>query len=787
MDRLPDGSDRDRSSALTTAGVVVDVRALQADAHASRGIGRYTVELIRAVEAVDPSLVRAYVADPAFPMHEQLRQLLGTHKLVRGDDPELERVPPKVVHVTSPFVEGNADGAGPPVQILPTWARHPDTRVVATVYDLIPARFPEVYLHDPAVAAEYRARTWFLRGCDRLLSISGATSADLIELLGVPEARVVTVHGAAGAAFVPAEGDRGSTVELGHVLCPSGAEWRKNLDRLLQAWARLDPVLQRATPLVVQCHMDPATRAAWTDRLVALGIEDTVELTGEVTEAELVAMMQSATLVVFPSLYEGLGLPVLEARRCGAAVICGDNSSLRELVEDPSARFDATDVDSIADALRRHLTDSGARRDLAARPVDDRYTWSAVAGRVVEVYRELLAAPRRGGDRSGPRLAIASPVPPQLSGPSAYMAALLEHLVDHAEITLFTTIPPGSAEVPERVRVRPLSTLDQVELVEGAFDEVLYVLGNSEFHIEELDQLRRRPGAVLLHDARLTLLYSETYRRRPDLLPETFGGALHRMYPGRYPAAMGGAQFLPMQEEDRYGILMMADVAALATRLLVHSEHAADLIELDCGRRPEVVFPIPSPPVAATRDEPSTPLVASFGFASLAKCSDVVVDAAAGLPGVEVVVVGHSGEDFLDELRERAEDLGVADRVLLTGMVDGAQYQDWLARTTVAVQLRRHTNGESSASVAETLAAGIPTVVTDLGTFSEYPDDVVVKVPAGIDGEQLAEVLAGLLADPGRRASLRRAGRAHAAAHGYPSAAETLVRTLCGTPPPAPA
>jgi glycosyltransferase involved in cell wall biosynthesis len=299
--------------------------------------------------------------------------------------------------------------------------------------------------------------------------------------------------------------------------------------------------------------------------------------------------------------------------------------------------------------------------------------------------------------RSRPRLAITSPVPPQLSGPSAYMSALLEHLPDHADITLFTTLPPAVAEVPGRVRVEALSTLEQVELLEGPFDEVLHVLGNSEFHIGELDALRRRPGAVLLHDARLTLMYSEMHRLRPELLPETFGGALHRMYPGRYPSAMGGSQFLPIQEEGRYGILMIADVAAAATRLFVHSDHAADLIELDCGRRPEVIFGIPSPPVGPERPPPATPLVASFGFASLAKCSDVVVDAAADLPDVEFVLVGHSGEDFLTELRERAVELGVGDRVQLTGKVDADRYEDWLARTSIAVQLRLHSNGESSA------------------------------------------------------------------------------------------
>ena len=147
-------------------GVVVDVRALQAHEHASRGIGRYSIELIRAIEQIDPTMVRAFVADPAFPLHERLRDLLDTGKVIRADHPSLADDPPRVLHVTSPFVEGHG-----PVRILPTWAASTDTRVVSTVYDLIPARFPEVYLTDPTVAAEYHARLQFLRSCDRLLTI----------------------------------------------------------------------------------------------------------------------------------------------------------------------------------------------------------------------------------------------------------------------------------------------------------------------------------------------------------------------------------------------------------------------------------------------------------------------------------------------------------------------------------------------------------------------------------------------------------------------------------------
>jgi|GEM_PF-801054 len=799
------------------SGVVVDVRALQAHDHASRGIGRYTYELISAIEQIDPSLIRAFVADPMFPMHEQVRRLLPTGKLRRSDDPEFTLRPPRVFHITSPFVAGEK-----PRPMLPAWARGPATQVVATVYDLIPARFPEIYLSDPLTASIYHARYEFLRTCDRLFAISEATNVDFQELLEMPAERMLTIHGAAAPQFSAppsdaAEGSspRGQTLSqavlkrfranidgaLGFVLCPTGAEWRKNLDRLLQAWATLPTELRTQYPLFVQCHLQPDALEHLEARTRKLGIANQVVFTGAVSDADLVELMQGSTLVVFPSLYEGLGLPILEAQACGAAVICGDNSSLRELVSNPSARFDAESVPEIARVIEGFLCDPAARQVLAATEVAPCYQWPEVARLVVETYRELLAAPLEtvalGAGRSRPfRLALASPMPPQLCGPASYFAELLKYLPDMCELTVFTTTDPAEVQLPTSVRpgsirIERLEALELIEGIEGPFDEVLYYIGNSEFHIQELLQLQRRPGAVFLHDARLTILYTEMHRRYPELMNETFGQALHRMYPGRYPAVMGGAQYLPLEEEGIYGVLMIADVARLATRLFVHSEHAADLIELDCDRRAEVLFPIPSPVVSGSaalsvthsglttaKTGESRPLISSFGFVSPAKRSELLVDAIRHLPHAELALVGHSGESYLDDLRTEAQVHEMADRVTVTGKVTNAEYQDWLSKTTLAVQLRLFSNGESSASVGETLAAGIPTVVTDIGTFSEYPDDTVVKLPRNISSSQLAKALGELLADGPRLNALSAAGRAYAARNSYKLAAEKLVSQL---------
>lgn len=780
-------------------GVAVDVRALQAHDHATRGIGRYTLDLAREVERRAPGLVRAYVVDPAFPIHSRALELEPTGRLVRADDPDLVSDPPRVLHVTSPFAEP-ASGDPP---LLPAWTRHRDVRLLATVYDLIPARFPHVYLHDPVTASRYRTRLSLLRDCDRLLAISQATADDAVELLGVPPGRVRVIRGGTDARFSAREGSLAEELEAlgrdleslpwgvrplsgGFVLCPTGIEWRKNLDNLLRAWALLPAEARAGRPLVVQCHLDPASRDALVSRAEGLGIAEEVALTGAVTDETLVRLYRCADLVVFPSRYEGLGLPVLEARRCGAPVVVGDNSSLRELVEDPSARFDADDVEAIARTLEHHLRDEEARAALAAAPIPAGFDWGSAADAVVAEYREQLSRRPRIAVRRRPRLAFASPVPPQLSGPSKYFAQLVPGLHRGCDLTVLTSIDPAAAELPDGVRVERLADLPVIEAVEGPFDEVLYEIGNSEHHLEELRMLRRRPGAVFLHDARLTLLYTELSERYPQECPGGLHGALHGMYPGRYPDPMGGAGYLPIPEEQAFGLLMIAEVASLATRLFVHSPHAAQLVELDCGRRPEALFPIPCPPpadpagapVPAAAEHLTGPLVASFGFVSPTKRSDDLVRAVARVPGVNLALVGHSGPDYLDHLRDLADSLGAGDRVVVTGKVDEDAYLGWLRRADLAVQLRRFSNGESSASVAEALAAGIPTLVSGVGTFADYPPDVVAQVPGDASVADLAGAIGSLLGDRDRLVALRDAGRRYAASHSYDRAAELLVGAL---------
>ena len=781
------------------ACVAVDVRALQSPMSAERGIGRYTLDCLTTLERRHPELVTWYVFDPELPIHTNLSAFEPSGKLRPQGHPDLHSSVIDLLHIASPWEAVSIDA------LLPEWVVPGRTAVVATVFDLIPMVFPDVYLSDVRVRVGFTVRAAALDVVDRIVTISEASGRDVTRLLEVPPERVHVIHGGTAPHFVAPSRPRSElrarvaallpqVRERPYVLAPLGIEPRKNIGRLIEAYARIDPHLRERHPLVVQCAARPHEIEPHLDAAAGLGCAGQVSFTGYVTDEDLVTLYQAAELVVFPSVYEGLGLPVLEARRCGAVVVCGDNSSLREVQPDARARFDATDVGAITTSMVRALTDEDLRAELAAAPVDDRYEWATVADELAGVYRSTLAAAPRATRRRRtrrPRLALSSPAPPNHAGPAVYLGQLLEHLPDLCDVTLLTAADASLVQVDPRVQVETLEALDVIEQVHGPFDEVVYFLGNSEHHIAQEYFLRRRPGAVVLHDARLVGLYREMSRLAPQLLPEPgLLPTLLGMYPGRYDASLRSSDELTQDDVVRLGILMVGLVARHATELYVHSEHAADMVEHDCGRRPEVIFglpfpeqsdpvmgPDPSDPVAASGDR----LVASFGVLSPLKGSGLLVQAvAATRPDTHLALVGDVDEAYAAHLRRLADDLGVGDRVTLTGAVEDGEYRRWLARADVAVQLRMVSNGESSAALNDVIAAGVPSVVSSIGSFRDLPEGLAVMVEPDIDPRRLAATLMDVLDDPARRRAMSERGRSYAAAHTYRDAAESLVDRLLG-------
>lgn len=269
----------------------------------------------------------------------------------------------------------------------------PGVPTVLTVYDLIPLYFPG--LVSPRAALLFRLATSLaLRAATRVIAISEAARQDFIRSFRLPPGKVLSIPLAAGASFHPRPAGeieaRRRKYELpeAYALYVGINKPHKNLVRLVQAWAQLPkdaPVL--AVGGMWDPHYPEAKAAAGR-----LGLGERVRFIGPVDEASLPALYSGARLFVFPSLYEGFGLPVLEALACGAPVACSRTSSLPEVAGEAAVYFDPLNIGEIAGAVRRLSEDAGLRQELGRGGLERAasFSWQRTAAETFAVYRSLI-------------------------------------------------------------------------------------------------------------------------------------------------------------------------------------------------------------------------------------------------------------------------------------------------------------------------------------------------------------------------------------------------------------
>jgi glycosyltransferase involved in cell wall biosynthesis len=391
---------------LPGAGVWLDARGTQSAAHAERGIARYIAEQIKALVRTAPDAVAGVGLDPSQPVPAPLAELRasGLLRAHPAEPPAGER--PSLYHVMSPF-----ESALELDDVWPQWVRDGETRTVVTLYDLIPLVMRDRYLtgeHWGIWGTVWMSRLGLIRAADQVLTISRQTADDAGEHLGIPQERITVIDSGVSwelSALAPSRQQaetllsaRFRRLRPGFLLYVGGDDPRKNLEGTIEAYGLLPEALRRAHQLVIVCNLPLARRAQLMAHGRRLGIRlRDLLLTGFVPDVELSALYRACDLFVFPSLYEGAGLPILEAMSCGAAVAASRTSSIPEILGDLDATFDPADPRDIARCLTEVLADPSRRESLLDRSrVRSRlFTWERVAERTLEGYESALAVPAR--------------------------------------------------------------------------------------------------------------------------------------------------------------------------------------------------------------------------------------------------------------------------------------------------------------------------------------------------------------------------------------------------------
>lgn len=231
------------------------------------------------------------------------------------------------------------------------------------------------------------------RSAHRVIAPSRSTASDLMRLLHVSSERIDVVPEGVGSSPVsPTEPSTLRTrLDLGDraiVLSTSAKRPHKNLMRLLDAWS----MLPTPRPLLVLPGYPTAHEQELRRHAADQGVADDVRFLGWISPADLEGLYQAAECFVFPSLYEGFGLPILEAMARGVPVACSDRGSLPEVAGDAARMFDPEQPQSVADAVMELLHDERLRGRLreAGLVQAARFTWSAAALGTIASYERAL-------------------------------------------------------------------------------------------------------------------------------------------------------------------------------------------------------------------------------------------------------------------------------------------------------------------------------------------------------------------------------------------------------------
>lgn len=359
------------------------------------------------------------------------------------------------------------------------------------------------------------------------------------------------------------------------------------------------------------------------------------------------------------------------------------------------------------------------------------------------------------------KIAYCSPFSPTKSGISDFSEELVPELAELVEIDLFSEVSIQNKELGSHFSCYDIKRLEDDAFAAG-YDIIVYQMGNSlECHRGIAEMMLKRPGILELHDISLhhflaaDKFVSNKIDEYKDIVRYCHGEKGVRMVE-EFLNGKAGAPW----ENHPLELTVNKHYVDSSLGVIVHSDMAKQMVKAE---RPDV--PIVNIPLHVPDLIPNTPEVkaeakkalgipekcvvfGAFGFATKTKRIVETLEALAQYKkrDFRYVVVGRQVDM---DIEKEAQRLGIQDKVIVTGYISLDEYKQYMRACDICINLRYPTNGESSANLQRILGMGIPAIVTDIGTFSEYPDDCTLKVSYGAN--EVSDILSAvdkLASDP---------------------------------------
>jgi glycosyltransferase involved in cell wall biosynthesis len=566
-----------------------------------------------------------------------------------------------------------------------------------------------------------------------------------------------------------------STIHDNYILYVGGIDFRKNIDGALQAFALAKKKHKKTffdeTVFKLVCNVSIEEKSRIHQLLKKLEIDDSTVFCGYVSDQELPMLYKRCGVFFFPSLYEGFGLPVLEALSYGCHVLSGNNSSLPEVGGDFVEYCDPSDLDTVSDQLYHSLeTGLSESQDIRNERISysHQFNWDKTAITTLE----FLSKHKLHKPHNIKRLAILTPWPNQKSGIAKYVFRLLPEIKKYFDITLFIDDTRIKTTFLKMDGVT-IYSINEYETKHLEFDETIYHLGNStDFHTEIYKMADKYPGIIELHDTNIHIFlqhlsfYSNNTRDKKYYLTalDYYGekGKTIRQQvenTGTFP--------------DWNEFSMVEHICSRSKHVIVHNKDAIKKLKQfkHISYIPLACFE----PKQNISDEEkfqfrnkfsvseNSYLISCLGFINKNKRYEKIIEAVArlkhnGYP-VHLLFLGESVENQ-DDVYRLARKFKIDENVMITGFLDDENYFNGISASDVIINLRYPSMGESSATLRQSFSYAKPTLISNIDQYRSFPHEAVWKVDVSrYEVDQIYAYLVFLLQNPQIRNALGENGR----------------------------
>ncbi|MBN9227092.1 MULTISPECIES: glycosyltransferase [Legionella] len=783
--------------------IVLDLQGAQT-ASSIRGLGRYSLSLARAIaqnprgheiiialnghfeKTIEP--IRGLFSGilpqkniqvwtpPVYPASSDnslLQQKISAHIY----EAFLANLAPDLIHFLS-FFEGYGNPATTSIDQFISVCP-----IVVSLHDLIPLIYTQDYLEPNTHYKEFylrkieqfkQATAWF--------AVSNSAAHEGESLLKLDKEKIVNTYEGCDSIFkkitIPHVEEtilrKKFHLAQAFIMCAGATDVRKNHLSLIKAYAKLPALLRKQHQLAIVGDLPEHDKTTFLKLAKTCGLkEHECVITGKVTDLEMAKLYNLCHLFVFPSWHEGFGLPVLEAMSCGAAVIGSNTSSIPELINDADALFNPFDELAITNKMEEVLTNESFRLSLIENGLTQAqlFSWDKSAQCAVTEYEKIHAMmlekkqPLNVGSKSRPRLAFVSPLPPEKTGIADYSTSLLSVLACYYDIHVIVEQKKVDSAIKAKFPVHDAAWFMKHS---KEFDRIVYQFGNSPFHQYMLFLLKKAPGIVVLHDFFLSELFAWDTAKDESAWLQT-------LYQAHGYLALN-CHLAQKNIKKKYPLNL--SVLQQAQGIIVHSEHARQLANQWFPKNKTAHWAV-IPHFAAPQSAPVNRIqsraflglemnelvICSFGFIAPTKLHQQIIEAwshstLARNKTCKLIFVGENhGGNYGSNLLQMIKQSPNAENILITGWVDKAIFEHYLAAADIGIQLRTDSRGETSGATLYCMSYGIPTIINKHGSMGEFPDDAFWALPDEFTKEQLVEALERLHDDLDLRISLGKNAR----------------------------